>query len=97
MLWEEVSVTTAGNAAQVRKLLADPEARVLLVSSKFHGLRATMLFKRRFKTVGFIGSDETLAGQCYGTLREPAGFIKLWVIDFLGADEPAEVGGGRAR
>lgn len=70
VLLEERSRTTDENAAEVAKLLADPGARVLLVTDAYHVTRSVRLFRKHFRHVR--GHGIVVAGypRLKGALRE---------------------------
>ncbi len=70
ILLEERSTTTEQNATEVAALLADPEARLLVVTDAYHVLRSVRLFRRHFRHVrgqGIVGSGRA---RIRGALRE---------------------------
>jgi uncharacterized SAM-binding protein YcdF (DUF218 family) len=76
VLLEDRSTDTRGNAEEARKLMSGD--RVLVVSSDFHGYRAVRIFKGLYGEVGFEGSTGSLMGTAWGSMREPAGVLKMW-------------------
>jgi uncharacterized SAM-binding protein YcdF (DUF218 family) len=67
---EERSRTTEENAAEVARLLADPDARVLVVTDTYHVLRSVRLFRKHFRHVRGQGVIVSNWARIKGALRE---------------------------
>lgn len=66
---EERSTTTEENADEAARLLGR-DARIVLVTDRFHVFRATRMFRRRFATVDGVGSVCHPWPRFRGAMRE---------------------------
>lgn len=70
ILLEPRSRSTRENASEVAKLVADPKARVLLVTDAYHVPRSRRLFSSHFAHVDGLGVPDTSPSRVKNALRE---------------------------
>lgn len=65
---EDRSTSTEENAREIRAILGD--ARILVVTDRFHVVRCERVFGRYFREVDAVGVSPPLPTRTYGALRE---------------------------
>jgi len=67
---ETTSTSTEGNARAIREVLGD--ARILVVTDRFHALRCERVFGRYFEEVDVVGVRSGPGPRVWGAIREVA-------------------------